>query len=205
VVVCGQKMELFQIISNAKIKKQCEKDFKEFEICIAKSCYKASLVLAGGIIESLLYDFILNSPSLQLEVENFEKRNIGLEELIQISRKNQILRTDTIPLLDKIKNYRNSIHPNLYIRQDIRINKNIAGIAKSCIHEVLNDINESLQKIKYNDQRLIVTEIVIKKTKRKPLLSEIKLFSSILEKYGIRKGSRLVEKSLENIAKEKNE
>jgi uncharacterized protein YPO0396 len=138
-------------------------------------------------------------------VENFEKRNIGLEELIQISRKNQILRTDTIPLLDKIKNYRNSIHPNLYIRQDIRINKNIAGIAKSCIHEVLNDINESLQKIKYNDQRLIVTEIVIKKTKRKPLLSEIKLFSSILEKYGIRKGSRLVEKSLENIAKEKNE
>ncbi|OLY65325.1 hypothetical protein [Leptospira santarosai] len=188
---------MFAYIRNKRIRNQCESDYKELEICYSHACYKACLILTGGIIESILYDAVKKSDSLKSEVINFDKRNVAFDDLIKIARKNKMLSTDTFPLLDKIKDYRNAIHPNLYTRKEIKFREEIASIARLCLKEVINDIKESSNyRTKVDNSRLVLS-ILLEKLRRRPTNIEMKLYITILTKYGLERGRLMIERSID--------
>lgn len=140
-------IDMSRIHHGELIKKQLETDIKEINICYNAGAYKATLILAGSILEALLLDWISELESTNYfqkenKVEILTKKNkkittTDLNEYIKIIEKK--LYPDwsrQAKEADEIRKKRNLVHAKLCINDDISIND------KTCkeIIEYLTDI-----------------------------------------------------------------
>ncbi|MCW7471739.1 hypothetical protein [Leptospira kanakyensis] len=187
---------MIKIIKNDKIRSHITLDLAELEICYKNNCYKSVVILSCGIIESILYDIVSNTSRLKSKIENFEKRNIGLEELIKLSKSENLLNENTILIINKIREYRNTIHPNSYIRTDLSISENIAEIANACVKEIFKNLAKIQENELEKDSDYIIKNFFKSEFNRLPTESELTIFSPIIGKYNKEKGLLIIARSI---------
>lgn len=183
---------LFEHIDDEEIKKVCISDFADLQKCMSNKAWKASMVLSGSLIETLLYSSLQNNTAFTDKVPNFEKRKVSLYDLLRWAKEYKIIDDGIFQFADQIRDYRNLIHPNVIIRGNKKINENICVIAYSVLLEILQRSKDQTDIIEQNALKKIINT----KLSRNPTKSEVYVYLPILHKYGIEKGSKIIKRSL---------
>ena len=186
----------FEHISNDVVKNECLQDFEELKMCLTKGAWKASLVLAGSLIEAILYDYIKGKESISKAIRNFEKRKMTLSDLLQWARHYNIIGDNLFRLADQIRDYRNAIHPNVYVRKNLEINQNIAEIGFNVLLETIRVIKRHSKTDTNTKAKTAIKEIISEFFSRQPSDSELFVYLPIIKKYGVEKGTKIIKRSL---------
>ena len=190
--------ELFQFVSAVQIRQNLSSDLDELHICIDAEAWKASIVLIGSLIESVLYHHINTSPKIRNKIKKFDKRNdVTLSNLLLWSKQNDIIDENLFRLADPIRDYRNLIHPRVNERLKTKLNENLIRIGYHVLLEIISVINEKNSDFVTEEHELLIQDIVKKELGRVATQADFSVFIPILQKYGINMGSRIVERSLQ--------
>jgi len=108
-------------VSNNDLRKIVKRDISENVFAIITESYKASLVLSGSIIETLLLYKITDKGIKKYKLPNMNKNkqiiNMGLSELLEVAKTENLIESQTYHISHFIRNYRNLIHPGVEQRK----------------------------------------------------------------------------------------
>ena len=139
---------LLEGIKNKELSDLLYQDLKDIDLCISVGAWKPALVLCGSVLEAILSDAIetvkpeeIQKAFCELYPNKRTKKisDFSLEELIDIAEKMGLLHGYHATISDGIRNFRNLIHPNFAIRQQIKPTKAIAEIGRQIIMAVLQE------------------------------------------------------------------
>ena len=143
-------------INNKELRKLIKEDLNEINICISNKAWKSAVVLSGGVIEGILYDWLslINNNDIKdayykcyQKVMKRQLNNLSFSEYIDITSNLGLLSSLKIQLTDVIRNYRNLIHPDVNLRKNIRADE---SIAKICMDYILGLLEERKNYLKNN-------------------------------------------------------
>jgi hypothetical protein len=135
-------------MNNEELKDNLYQDIKDIESCISVGAWKAALIMAGSVLEAILSDWLgqMNEEELKkVFQELYPKKKLKrvtdytLQELIDVAEKEGIIHGYHATICDGIRNFRNLIHPNIALRQQIKPNKATAEIGKQIILAILQE------------------------------------------------------------------
>ncbi|WPK10743.1 hypothetical protein R6U77_12720 [Lysinibacillus louembei] len=148
----------FDFIQNYNLKLIIERDYKELvHILMPDGAWKSSVILAGSILEAILYDQ-LSSPKYNQQAlncksapkstdENAQKivkklENWKLAEMITVAEKIDCLPQKRAKSIDQVlRDYRNFVHPLVEIRSEHPCTDAEAYMAKGGLDGVINYFN----------------------------------------------------------------
>lgn len=170
-------MASFDFITDEDFRISLEKDFKELNLCIQTGAYKASVVIAGSIVEAVLIDYVI--------AENIVTREDALKldfgKVLSLCKDKKIISDKTSDLSSVIKGYRNLIHPGRSLRLNESVDKDSAEVSKALVNIVLTEVEKQkkenygytaeqiIAKIKNDSNASAILSILIKKTNPKEL------------------------------------
>ena len=170
-------MASFDFITDEDFRISLEKDFKELNLCIQTGAYKASVVIAGSIVEAVLIDYVI--------AENIVTREDALKldfgKVLSLCKDKKIISDKTSDLSGVIKGYRNLIHPGRSLRLNESVDKDSAEVSKALVNIVLTEVEKQkkenygytaeqiIAKIKNDSNASAILSILIKKTNPKEL------------------------------------
>ena len=150
-----QNARKFDFIVNADLKTIIERDYAEFNnILMPDNAWKSAIVLAGSILEAILYD-VLESPAYNSMANNSPKaptdgnghlKNLqngkwSLQNLIEVAVDISVLSSDREKTIDQVlRNYRNFVHPKKEVRVQYPCTEAEAYLAKGALDSVLNHL-----------------------------------------------------------------
>lgn len=143
-------------INNKELRKLIKEDLNEINICISNKAWKSAVVLSGGVIEAILYDWLslINNNDIKdayykcyQKAMNKKLNKLSFSEYIDITSNLGLLSSLKIQLTDVIRNYRNLIHPDVNLRNNIRADE---SIAKICMDYILGLLEERKNYLKNN-------------------------------------------------------
>ena len=143
-------------INNKELRKLIKEDLNEINICISNKAWKSAVVLSGGVIEAILYDWLslINNNDIKdayykcyQKAMNKKLNKLSFSEYIDITSNLGLLSSLKIQLTDVIRNYRNLIHPDVNLRKNIRADESIAKIS---IDYILGLLEERKNYLKNN-------------------------------------------------------
>lgn len=129
----------FDFINDDRFKLVLRRDFTELQGCFEAKAYKAVLVLAGSIVESVLLDHYYNTVDLSAR-EGILK--IDLFGLIDLAYKDKILSLRSKDLSSVVRTYRNLIHPGKEIRLNETVDEESASVAISLVKMIVKEVKE---------------------------------------------------------------
>ncbi len=141
-------------INNKELRKLIKEDLNEINLCISNKAWKSAVVLSGGVIEAILYDWLslINNNDIKdayykcyQKAMNKKLNKLSFSEYIDITSNLGLLSSLKIQLTDIIRNYRNLIHPDVNLRNNIRADE---SIAKICIDYILGLLDERKNYLK---------------------------------------------------------
>ncbi|MCR4433930.1 MAG: hypothetical protein NUV70_07770 [Caldiserica bacterium] len=144
---------LLKGIENEELADLLYQDLKDIDLCMSVGAWKSTLILCGSVLEAILSDWLgtLKKEEISKAFKELypnkkhkEVSDYTLEELIDMAEKVGLIHGYHAAISDGIRNFRNLIHPNLAIRQQIKPSKAIAEIGKQIILVILQE----RQKIK---------------------------------------------------------
>lgn len=186
------RSELFDHISNQKVRERSSQDFAELKKCIRSKTWKAAILLAGSLIESVLYDAISSSFPNELSNEN----NITLFNLLRWAKSCGIINEGVFRFADQIRNYRNLIHPNVYLRDDMEVSENVTTISFNVLLEIIRLTKKHNKESQEKNTKNVIMRIIKDNLSRKPSDSDFMIYTPILDKYGLEKGKKIIERSI---------
>lgn len=135
----------FKFISDAKLRAVVERDYAELQRAFVSTCYKSTIILAGGAIETILLDQLVanRAKALASPLAPRGKADIGrwdLADLIAVAVDIDVVPQGADKLSHSVREYRNLVHPGAEIRSGLVFDKEEARIAI----EVLNMIHREL-------------------------------------------------------------
>ncbi|HEC99586.1 MAG TPA: hypothetical protein ENN18_04300 [Proteobacteria bacterium] len=169
-------MEKFDFISGEEFRKSLENDYKELTDCLKVNAWKASHVLAGSIIETLLIDFLVAS-----DYKSVDPLKMDLGQAIAACKKEGILTEKTEQLSSAIKSYRNLIHPGRKIRLGEEVDENGAKVAQALVDIVIKEVaarrkanygytaEQIVSKLERDSSAIAIIEHILKETNRAEL------------------------------------
>lgn len=193
--------ELLQFVSEDVVKAQLKKDFDELHVCMDQGLCKSSIVLIGSLIECSLYHYIEKSDEIRNDIPNFDKRRIGLNDLLQWARKYQIIDENLFRLSEPIRDYRNLIHPRVQTRLGVELSDRLVQIAYNVLLEIINSVNNHQNETNEMEIEKIVEEVIFEELGRPPTQADYFVYNPILEKYGFQRGKLIIKRSLETLTK----
>ncbi len=165
-------MTSFDFITDEDFRISLEKDFKELNSCIQVGAYKAAVVIAGSIVESVLIDYVI--------AENIVSREDALKmdfgKVLTLCKDKKIISQKTSDLSSAIKGYRNLIHPGRALRLNENVDKDSADVSKALVNIVLSEVEKQkkenygytaeqiVSKIRNDSNVVAVLPLLIKKT-----------------------------------------
>lgn len=180
-------MASFDFITDEDFRTALENDFKEMNLCSQSGAYKAAVVIAGSIIETVLIDYVI--------AENLSTREDALKldfgKLLSLCKDRGIISDKTLDLSSVIKGYRNLIHPGRVIRLNESVNKDSADVSKALVNIVLGEV----EKRKKQNYGFTAEQIVAKLENDSSATS---IISHLLEKVNPKEIERLLMKVLPN-------
>jgi hypothetical protein len=188
---------LFDHIADEAARAEIERDMAELVLCMRRGAWKAALVLSGSIVESNIYYCILQSPRLKSPPTKTEMSRPGLAALLRIANRNDILPLALFRFGECVREYRNAIHPDVRERMGVVANENTAQAAYSVLQDVVRSVRAHLGADEKAADTRALSDIVRRKLNRQPNESDGFVYLPILRKYGRRKGSLIIERSLD--------
>jgi hypothetical protein len=167
-------MEKFDFISGEDFRKSLEDDYKELLECLKVNAWKASHVLAGSIIETLLIDFLIASNYKHKTSVDPLKMDLG--QAIAACKKEGILSEKAEQLSNVIKSYRNLIHPGRKIRLGEEVDENGAKVAQALVDIVIKEVSarrkenygytaeQIVSKLERDSSAIYIIEHILKET-----------------------------------------
>lgn len=190
----------FDFIKDEVIREMCISDFNELKKSIKSNLIKSSLILIGSIIESVLYYKIISDTEFKSKIPNFEKRaekSITLDILLTDAYKVGLIDNEMFQSLKTIQTYRNSIHPNVYIKMKSRFNRNDIISSYHVLLNLLRKVSISNSNDECNSLKNI-NEIFNELFSRAPTTIEKHIYCGLLKKYPYLVVKEIIKKSVEN-------
>lgn len=145
----------FDHIGDEEIKGLLVKDWEEIQTACQNGLYKATVILCGTIIESLLIDALYHIKEESkfayyqkyLESKHKESKPPEIEHwdlwrLIEIAKQKNIISSDAAKLSHIVKDYRNLIHNWCQKREQLKIDLNVASAIIHLLSIIYSDIVE---------------------------------------------------------------
>jgi len=149
----------FDFITDDRFRASLIADYAEFQTSVSGEAWKASLVLAGSIVEALLVDHLIAA-----EYQTRSGRDplkMHLAELIAACEKDKVLSANTTALSIVIKNYRNLIHPGRSVRLGESTSKSAAIVAGELLQMIVEEVSAN-RSAKYG----LTADQIVKKLER---------------------------------------
>jgi hypothetical protein len=128
-------METFDFIAHDEFRASLEADFQELRKCNEGSAWKAVLVLAGSVIETILVDSLI-----ELGYKKREPLKMELADLVEACRSEGLISQRTSDLCSAVRSYRNLIHPGRSVRLKEVADENAAHIATALIPMIAREV-----------------------------------------------------------------
>ncbi|MDA2733684.1 hypothetical protein PDQ75_00805 [Bacillus cereus group sp. Bc015] len=137
----------FPFINDPKLKAIIERDYQDLETkLIPDRAWKSAVVLAGSILEAILYDVFLNpnyhssaTGSRRAPRKSLTNGEWTLDELIQVAKDIGILPTAHINNIDQsLRHFRNYIHPKRELRGQYECGGPETLLAKGSLDRICN-------------------------------------------------------------------
>lgn len=124
----------FTFVADGRLQRILERDYEELQNLNPQTATKSGIVLAGGIIEGLLFDALVASGKWTFEqaCQNF------LKDMIGPAMNKGIIKEDR--LTDAARKYRNLIHPGREIREGMVFEKIDADLARTAVDIVIREV-----------------------------------------------------------------
>ncbi|MBA4032637.1 MAG: hypothetical protein C0478_17355 [Planctomyces sp.] len=147
----------FAFLREPELVEIVKRDYRELSLRLHPShSWKSSVVLAGSILEAILYD-VLSGPRNQANANSYvaghsQYRRQGaivdghwtLQALIDTAIQLQILRLQDKDIIHQtLRDYRNFIHPAKEIRTQNSVGKNEAGLAMNALNVVIDHLQKT--------------------------------------------------------------
>lgn len=127
----------FSLVRNRAIKQILISDFRDLQGCLADGLWTPAVVLAGSIIEAVLFDFLVSEGT---KIEDIS--NLTLGGLISRATAKSVINEQTEKISSAIKDYRNLIHPGRSLVDGVSADQATAEIANALLSLVLDDISK---------------------------------------------------------------
>lgn len=142
----------FPFIHDSQLKAIIERDYHDLETkLIPDKAWKSAVVLAGSILEAILYDVFLNpnynsratgstrAPRERGSVKSLSNGQWTLDELIKVADNIGILPADHIRNIDQsLRHFRNFVHPTKELRGKYECGEPETSLAKGALDRICN-------------------------------------------------------------------
>lgn len=139
----------FLFVEDARLRAIIERDYLEISRASVTSCWKAAIVLSGGLIEAVLLDLLQKhaEPARRASAAPRESdlSKWTLEQLIDVSVELHLVSSGAAKLSHPIRSYRNLIHPGNELRSKLVFGEEEARIAVEVLHIVHRDLLGSVK------------------------------------------------------------
>jgi hypothetical protein len=143
----SKKMETgnlqLDFLENEDLRNLIIEDYGEAIRSLQSKNYKATILLCGSISEAILTAVIEKArfPGINLdELYN----NYNLYKLLNVAKNHNLIQDKNLfSFIDPLRNYRNTIHPGVQIRESIHLDLSIATIALETVKLLFRDLNKN--------------------------------------------------------------
>jgi hypothetical protein len=149
-------MNDFSFISDDVLRKMIERDKKELDTALESGLCKATMVLAGSLIEAVLVDYFKAFPPSVAPPKGLSIDEASLHWLINTAKTDGAIseRAESISIV--VKDFRNLIHPGREHRRKEKVDYRSASITVNLIEMIFDEIRESyIRKLGYTAQAAI--------------------------------------------------
>lgn len=137
----------FNFIRDERIKKIIIRDYAELQKLAENNISKSTIIISGGILESLLADALAFSKDIYFDkgyISNQQGQRLTLEKIIQLAKAKNIISKDN--LLHTIRDFRNLVHIGKEIKEDNPIDLDEAKYSFHAINRVIKDLRKWYEK-----------------------------------------------------------
>lgn len=135
---------VFPFVSDGQLRRIVERDYEELQRAYIAGCWKSTIILSGGAIETVLLDLVRNNPrATAAESAPKGKPELSrwdLNDLIKVAVELKLVSSTVEKLSHSVRDYRNLVHPGNELRSGLRFDREEARIAI----EVLNALHRDL-------------------------------------------------------------
>jgi hypothetical protein len=135
----------FAYVSDSRLRAILQRDYRELLRAITGKCWKAAVVLSGGIIEALLADQLLRDIPKATCARSAPKKNLDIPswrfvELINVAVETGIVSKGAEKLSHSVREYRNLVHLHKELKDNLRADEHEARIALNVLQLVDRDL-----------------------------------------------------------------
>lgn len=188
--------EYLRSLSRLDAKDQIASDLGELELCMKWHAWRAAAVLIGSLIESVLYYHIEETDCIRDTIPDFDKRNIGLSDLLQWAREHGVIDESLFRLSEPIRDYRNLIHPRVQARLKVQLSQSLVTIGHNVLLEVIRNVVAHRELIRSQRAESIVEKVIRERCGREPTKADYLVYTPILHKYGFSCGETIIARSV---------
>ena len=137
--------ELLSFIEDQELRKLIKQDLREAIISLRLGLTKAPMVLAGAVLEGILFARLIKEEKYGSEEERKKLREKDLDRLISECSNLNILPGGKVSFYHTVRKFRNYIHPGRQLREEEKLDYHSAKIACQAIFQVLEEFYEELK------------------------------------------------------------
>jgi hypothetical protein len=150
----------FVFIGDADLRKIIERDYREFALVLLPgAAWKSSVVMAGSILEAILFDAMTNDPAVQTRAMGSSVAPTAkgavkplndwtLQNLIDVAADINVIPPQRAKAIDQsLRDYRNYVHPKKEIRTGFPCTEAEAHLAQGALESVLNHLAPSTSSV----------------------------------------------------------
>ena len=127
-----------------KLREIVERDDFEITRSAIDECWKSVIILAGGAIEGILLDLLLQHTSQAAATKQAPKKDLmewDLVDLIRAARELKLVTGAVDKLSDAVRDYRNLVHPGKEVRDDVKFGASEARVAMEVLSILHRDLS----------------------------------------------------------------
>lgn len=165
---------IFGFIKNLKLRQLIRSDYSEIYLCLKAKAYKATLILCGSLVEATMLGMLESQRKtaednyLEIHKKHKSLEDFPLEALIKSAENLKIIPKDVAKLCDVVRDWRNLVHPSVWIEENIQINEKRANIAVQAIETLIDHLESTLNMVKETETVVIDGKhhVYVEKTKK---------------------------------------
>jgi len=135
----------FDFVASPDLQAILRRDFNEIERALAARCWKAVIILCGGILEGLLIDAISRTAAGRTDEQSDSLEattRMSLNRLINRALELKLLGSGVVRLPHTLREYRNLVHVGAELRGELRISEPEADLSFAITRMVERDLSE---------------------------------------------------------------
>jgi hypothetical protein len=145
------ELKEFSFVKNSALREIIERDYQELQQAYVAKCWKSVIILAGGAVEAILTDLLLqrddNAKASTKAPRNKEGKvldlpNWGLVHLILVSVDLKLVTPGVERLSHPIREYRDLVHPMVEIKTSLHVGAEEARIGVEVVSMVHRDLSK---------------------------------------------------------------